>query len=128
MMKRLAALFSLALLMTLLTGCVVQSQPGSGNNNTVTMGPDNFLRTSITLKVGQKITFVDDKATGTRHILVIGTNGQSQKEDGAPDFGSDGITTNAGDSVDSPAWETPGVYHVTCIIHPPMNLTVTVTS
>ncbi len=126
--KKLVAVFSLVLLMALMTGCVVQSKPVKAGN-TVTMGPNNYASgDSITIKVGQTITFTDDKATGSPHILVIGTNGQYQADANAPDFkGSTGINFNPGDSWTSPPWTTPGTYHVTCTIHPTtMNLTVTV--
>ncbi len=94
------------------------------------MGPNNFEQASITIKQGQTITFVDDKATGSMHILVIGNLGKYQPEVGAPDFhDGTGITFHPGDSWTSPPWTKPGTYHVTCIVHPTtMNLPVTVTS
>ncbi|HLW03592.1 MAG TPA: plastocyanin/azurin family copper-binding protein [Ktedonobacterales bacterium] len=84
----------------------------------------------MTIKQGQTITFVDDKATGSEHILVIGKEGIAQTEAGAPNFkGSTGTTFQPGQSWTSPPWTTPGTYHVTCTIHPTtMNLTVTVTA
>jgi len=126
--KKLVAVFSLAVLLALLSGCVVQSQPTSGTGNMVRMGPDNFFTTSITIKKGQSIIFSDDQATGTTHILVIGQQGAPKAEDGAPDFGTNGIMTNPGDNKSSPPFMTPGIYHVTCTIHPQMNLTITVTA
>jgi plastocyanin len=127
--KKIVAVFAVALLMALLSGCVVQSTPSKPAGNTVKMGPNNFASgDSITIKKGDTITFVDDPATGTPHILVIGTNGSPEKEDGAPDFGANGISFSPGDSKASPTWDTPGTYHVTCTLHPTtMNLVVTVT-
>lgn len=128
LVKKIVAVFALVLLLAMLSGCVVQSAPIK-EGNTVTMGPNNFASgDSITIKTGQTITFQDDAATGTPHILVIGMNGNAEKETGAPDFGAGGITFNPGDSKPSPTWDTPGTYHVTCTLHPTtMNLTVTVT-
>jgi plastocyanin len=128
--KKLVAVFSLVLLLGLLTGCVVQSAPTGAAGNTVKMGPNNYITgNSITIKKGETITFIDDQATGSPHILVIGMNGAPQSEAGAPDFGANGISFSPGDSKVSPAWMTPGTYHVTCTIHPTtMNLTVTVTA
>jgi plastocyanin len=130
MMKRWLAPLVLAAVLVLLAGCQVQSQSTSATGNTITMGPNNFEQTSIMIKAGQTITFVDDKATGSEHILVIGTQGVSQTEAGAPDFhGATGITFQPGQSWTSSPWTTPGTYHVTCTIHPTtMNLTVTVTT
>jgi|SRR5579859_6156868 len=130
MVRKLVALCSLVVLMSLLAGCVVQSKPASASN-TVTMGPNNFASgESITVKKGQSLTFVDDKATGSLHILVIGAQGQAKDEAGAPDFkGSTGITFQPGQSWTSPPWMTPGTYDVTCTVHPQtMNLKVTVTA
>lgn len=130
MVKKFVAMVPLVLLLSLLAGCVVQSSATGGTGgNTVKMGPNNYITgNSITIKKGETITFVDDQATGSPHILVIGTNGAVQSEAGAPDFGTNGISFNPGDSKASPAWMTPGTYHVTCTIHPTtMNLTVTVT-
>ena len=126
---RLAPL-SLAIFLVLLVGCQVQSQSAGAAGNSITLGPNNFEQTSITIKQGQAITFVDDKATGSEHILVIGNQGIFQQEQGAPDFhGSTGITFQPGQSWTSPPWTTPGTYHVTCTIHPTtMNLIVTVTA
>ncbi len=129
MTRRLAPL-ALAVFLVLLAGCQVQNQPAAASGNTITMGPNNFEQTSITIKQGQTITFVDDKATGSEHILVIGKQGIAQPETGAPNFnGAKGISFQPGQSWTSPPWTTPGTYHVTCTIHPTtMNLIVTVTA
>ena len=127
--KKLVAVFALVVLMGLMTGCVVQSQPVKAGNQ-VTMGPNNYTSgDTITIKKGQTITFVDDKNTGTAHILVIGVNGAPKAEAGAPDFGASGKSFQAGDSWVSPPWTTEGTFDVTCTIHPTtMNLKVTVTA
>ncbi|HEU5366966.1 MAG TPA: plastocyanin/azurin family copper-binding protein, partial [Ktedonobacterales bacterium] len=95
---------------------------------TITMGATTFSPTSITITKGSTITFVDDKNTGTEHILVNGNQGTFANETGAVDLGgSSGHTFQPGDSFTTGAWNTPGTYHVTCIIHPTtMNLTITV--
>ncbi len=110
------------------------STSGGGSSNcsasNFTMGATTFCSNAITIKQGETITFVDDANTGTMHILVIGTDGQSKPEQGAPDFGgSAGHSFQPGDKWTTPAWNTPGTYHVTCTVHPTtMNLIVTVTS
>ena len=127
MMHALASVVLVACLI-LLAGCQVQSRSATPTGNTITMGPNNFEQTSITIKQGQTITFVDDKATGSEHILVLGKRGLAQPETGAPDFyGTRGITFQPGQSWTTPPWTMPGTYDVTCTIHPTtMNLTVTV--
>src|SRR5215469_6431616 len=128
--KKLVAVLALVVLLTLMTGCVVQSQPAKAGNQ-VTMGASTYSSgNSITIKKGESITFVDDKTTGTAHILVIGVNGAPKAQDGAPDFkGSSGVSFQPGESWVSPPWNTVGTFDVTCTIHPTtMNLKVTVTA
>lgn len=128
-MKKVVAVFALALLLAGLSGCVVQSAPAKPAGNTVTMGATTYTSgNTITVKVGDTITF-QTESSGTTHILVIGTNGSSATEDGAPDFnGKSGVQIDPGKSWVSPPWTKAGTYHVTCIVHPTtMNLTVTVT-
>jgi plastocyanin len=141
--KKLVAMLSLVLLMGVLAGCVVQSQPAETAANTITMGPNDYIGgvgggsncgsstnpCTITIKKGQTITFVDDKSTGTMHILVIGPDGNAKPEAGAPDFGSNGITYQPGDSKATPPWNTVGTFDVSCVVHPTtMDLKVTVTA
>ncbi len=105
-----------------------------GSNNTCsssafTMGAETFCADTITITQGATITFVNAPNSGTPHILVIGMNGQSQPEQGAPTFGTEGHTVQPGEKWATPSWDTPGTYHVSCVVHPTtMNLTVIVTS
>jgi plastocyanin len=119
----------LGILFILLAGSQMQRAPAQPAGPVITMGPNNFEQTHITIKQGQTITFVDDKATGSEHILVLGKKGVAQPEAGAPTFkGATGITTQPGQQWTSSPWMTPGTYYVTCTIHPTtMNLTVIVT-
>ncbi len=99
----------------------------TNNPHAVGMLLSSFDKASITIPKGSTIAFVDDSNTGGLHILVIGQDGQPQSETGAPDFGgTSGKRINPGDVWTSPPWTKPGIYHVTCKIHPAMNLSVTV--
>ena len=106
------------------------STPPSGSScdaTHVTMGANTFCEDTITISKGSTITFMDDKNSGTEHILVVGVNGATATEQGAADFGGSGHTFQAGDSFTTPAWNTAGTFHITCTIHPTtMNLTITV--
>ena len=128
-MKRSMMAIALAVLLLWLAGYQVRSAAAKAEQ-VVTMGSNTFGQTSMTIKQGQTITFVDERATGTEHILVIGKEGVAQPESGAPNFqGSKGITFLPGHSWTSPPWTTSGTYHVTCTVHPTtMNLTVLVTT
>lgn len=131
LMNRFARLFGLALLVSLLAACGTNATANNAttNNSTVTMGATTFGANSVTVPKGGTITFTDDAATGTMHILVIGKNGVADTESGAPDFdGTSGHTFQPGQSWTTPPWNTSGTYFVTCTIHPTtMTLTVTVT-
>ncbi len=128
-MKPVGVISVLGLLLILLIGSQVPRAAAQAPGPIITMGPNNFEQTSITIKQGQPITFVDDKATGSEHILVLGKKGLAQPEAGAPPFkGSTGILVQPGQRWTSAPWTTPGTYQVTCTIHPTtMNLTVIVT-
>jgi plastocyanin len=131
LIKHFGLLFGLALLISLLAACgtTATTSNTTPNNPTVTMGATTFGNNSVTVPKGGTITFSDDAATGTMHILVIGKNGVADTESGAPDFGgTSGQSINPGQSWTTPPWNTSGTYSVTCTIHPTtMTLTVTVT-
>ncbi len=131
MVRKRALPTLIALACLLLAACNLTGTGSSGpcTAQNLTMGPSDFCTSSISIPKGSTITFVDDPGNGAIHILAIGTNGDSQPENGAPDFGgAAGKSMNAGDKWTTPPWNTPGTYHVTCTVHPTtMNLTVTVT-
>jgi plastocyanin len=78
----------------------------------------------VTIKAGQAVTF---KSNGT-HDLVIGTHGQFMAETGAPSElnSSSGVAFSPGDSTPI-VFPNAGTFNITCIIHPSMQATVTVT-
>ena len=128
-MKKLVSIAILAITITLLVACTNTSSPPTNNPNTVKTEGSSFNVSSITIKKGSTITFVDDPNNGALHILVIGQDAQQQPEQGAPDFsGNSGVRLDIGDSWTTPPWNTAGTYHVACTVHPTMNLTVIVTS
>jgi plastocyanin len=109
----------------LLAGC--GQRVVSHNPNTITMVGGTFSPVKITIPAGETITFLDDSDNGATHFLVIGANGEAQHEAGAQDFGGlAGYRMEAGDLWQTKPWMTPGTYHVTCTVHPGMNLTITV--
>jgi plastocyanin len=89
---------------------------------------ETFCAGAVSLTKGSTLTFMNDPASGTPHYLVIGRNGTAESEQGAPDFGASPRIISPGQSFTTGAWNTAGVFHVTCQIHPTtMNLTITVT-
>jgi plastocyanin len=92
----------------------------------VAIEANRFTPSTVTIARGGTLTFVSESQYAL-HILVIGTDARSQPEPGAPDLGgSGGHRSEPASRWTSPTWATAGVFHVTCTIHPAMNLTVSV--
>ena len=128
-MKKLALVMIIALALTWLISCDSTSTTVTSNNpNTVRMEGTSFNISSITISKGSTITFLDDPNNGALHILVVGQDGQQNSEQGAADFGGlSGQKVEIGSTWTTPPWNTAGTYHITCTVHPLMNLTVKVT-
>lgn len=130
-MKKLALLCVFLLAFTLLIACggTPQTDNSTTSQNTVKMVGGMFNISSISVKKGSTISFLDDPNNGALHILVVGQNGQQEAENGASDFGGAADQrVDVGQTWTTPPWNLAGTFHVTCTVHPLMNLTVTVTS
>ncbi len=97
----------------------------TGGEAVVHMGPGNFLQSTVTVPKGSKLLLVDDGSF--LHILANGSwqNGQpkSAQEPGAPSVHNVQIN---GTSEEIGPFTTAGTYHLYCIVHQGMNLTVIV--
>ena len=84
--------------------------------------------TNVTIKAGQAVTFDDPASGGGVHQLVTGTQGKYTAAAGAPSqFNSpNGMAFGPGTSVDI-TFANPGTFSITCMIHPSMEATITVT-
>jgi plastocyanin len=121
--------FPLVLLITALTAC--GGKAATSVSNVVHMGATNFKQSSITIKKGQKITLVND--SGSVHIIENGTwehgsNGQAYQEKPDQESGAPKVDTQiTGDSSQTIGpFNTAGTFHLYCVVHPGMNLTVNV--
>jgi plastocyanin len=89
------------------------------------MGAGSFLRSSITIPKGSKLLLVDDVAA--LHILANGSwqNGVAKpaNESGAPRVNNVQIK---GGSTQIGPFTTAGTYHIFCLVHQGMNLTIIV--
>ena len=129
MKKMLVLIAVFAVGFTLLIACGSTSTSTINNPYTVKMGDTNFAVIAISIPKGSVLTFENVSSAGSLHILVVGRNGQNEAENGSPDFGgAAGHRTDPGNTWTTPPWSIAGTYHVTCTVHPLMNLTVTVTS
>src|SRR5258706_1925887 len=92
---------------------------------TIHMSPGGFGISSATIAKGSKLLLVDD--TTEQHVLANGTWQQNtpvqKREPGAP------LVSNlslSGNSVTIGPFATAGTYHILCLLHRGMNLTINV--
>jgi plastocyanin len=95
---------------------------------TIAMGINTFSgNVNVTIKAGQAVTFDDPASGGGVHPLVTGTHGEYTEEPGAPsDFNTqDGVLFSPGTKM-AVTFPNPGTFHITCVAHPVMQVTITV--
>lgn len=129
-MKRLTlALAPLLLLLALslaFAGCGTSSAPTPATPNEVILTGSDFAQHNVTIKAGTAVHFNDPSGSGGMHVICLGQNGQCTKGASGPQaLQGPGFTINAGEAKDV-TFASAGTYHVTCSIHPAMNLAVTV--
>lgn len=117
-----------ALLVSLLVVGTPAAASGATNVNgvpAVHMGVSTFEQSSVTISKGSKLILVDDG--NDTHVLDNGmwTNNapHTQAEAGAPTISN--LTISSG-SVTIGPFNTAGTFHIYCIVHQGMNLTVIV--
>ena len=93
------------------------SQPASSGAATVKMVGFQFDPTALTVKAGTRVTFTNSDSA--LHEVAEGENGK--KAD--PSRFDESVKPGASTTI---TFDTAGTVHVTCLIHPTMNLTVTV--
>jgi plastocyanin len=86
---------------------------GGEGGNTVSLSGGAFSPTSLTVAVGDTVTFT---ATGG-HTVTEGSNGTAV---------DDPIVDETGGADIEVTFDEPGRYNITCRIHPAMNMTITV--
>lgn len=102
---------------------VIVSTPKPAPSNTVGMSYMDFSKDVVTLHRGERLTLVN--SSRNIHAIGPGQNGQVVSPvRGEPITGFHMMETNA--VYKTGPWSTPGTFHITCIIHPMMNLTVVV--
>ncbi len=112
--------------LTVLTACGVASGYVAASPDAIRMDHLAFAPAARTITTGNRLELVN---SGSRalHVLVIGEDAQPRAQAGAPSFGgASGHRSEVGYRWLTPPWTSPGVYMVTCTLHPSMNLEVTV--
>ena len=119
-----AIIVSFFLLALTIAGCGGSSGGGSGNE--LDMGAASFTQTSITLSTGQALHMVDSQDSGGTHMICVGQNGKCDSNSSGPsELADPGMAFSPGTTKDV-TFSTAGSYHLTCTIHPNMNVTITV--
>lgn len=128
MKKLVAAFLFLSLLTTLIVACggTGSSSSSSDSNGTdVHMSETSFVQPSVTIPKGNSFNLIDD--TAVVHIIQNGTwsnnSPQPLKEGGAPTVN---VQFSGSDIHTIGPFNTAGTYHLYCVVHPGMNLTVVV--
>lgn len=107
----------------ILVPTVIVSAPKPAPPDTVGMTFMDFSKDTVYLHQGQGLTLVN--SSRNIHAVGPGQNGQIvSRVRGEPMTGYHLMETNA--VYRTGPWLTPGTFHVTCSIHPTMNLTVVV--
>jgi len=107
-----------------LAGCDTSPQARPANEVDLTLM--DFAQHTVTIQAGTAVRF-SNPASGITHVLCIGANATctSNAQGPAELTASDGMTLAAGETTDV-TFDTPGTYAIACVLHPAMNLTVTV--
>ena len=78
------------------------------------------------ISAGQALHMVDAQDTGGTHTLCLGENGTCDTSASGPaELKGPGMSFSPGTTKDV-TFSTAGTYHITCTIHPSMNVTINV--
>ncbi len=123
--KVLFALIGFTLLTVLLSACRIIDASTIPQNPKATMGINNFIISALTIKKGQSVDLVDTVAAA--HVIGNGqwANGKAEPgtETGAPAVS---LSFSGNETKTIGPFNSAGVFHIYCSIHPGMNLVVTV--
>jgi plastocyanin len=126
-MKFVAVIAAVGLIAAALIVRGPSEAPAASHGNVITMGHEEFGRTAITIRAGQRLTFTDP--SHWLHVLIPGKGARLASQPGLPSLGArNAHLVERGDRWTTGAWTTPGTYHLTCQLHPEMTLTVHVLS
>jgi plastocyanin len=93
--------------------------------DTVQLANASLAPTSITVAVNTTVHFVDEPS-GAMHQLCLGQNGACHSSANGPQpLIAPGFRIDPGQTKDV-TFSAKGTFAITCTIHPPMNVTITV--
>src|SRR5262245_1812521 len=104
---------------------LTNEEPLPRRPNLVGMEQVGFDRDQITIQQGQELQFVND--SNFLPVIAPGSTARVDADEGVPSFGPDVVRSiPRGDPFGTGPWTEPGTYHITCTLHPEMNLDVVV--
>jgi plastocyanin len=103
------------------------SRPEPAPAGTVGMEHEKFAGPdTVTIPRGGSVTFFN--SSGWLHLIGPGDKGQFTSNPDVPHLGDLGVfNSETDDTFVAGPWAKTGTYHITCQLHPRMNLTVVVT-
>ncbi len=108
-----------------LVGCDTSS-PSATQGNEVDLTQMDFAQHAVTVPAGTAVRF-SNPASGITHVLCIGANATcTPNAPGPAELTASGGMAIAAGQVKEVVFATPGTYPIACLLHPAMNLTVTV--
>ena len=122
-MSILRILFAIALLMAGAFLPAAGSDPAKAPAGTIGMDHEVFTVKDLTVHRGETVTLVNDSRW--MHIIGPGDRGSLEEADGLPMHERVLMPTN--DHYTTARWDVPGTYHLTCSMHPEMNVKIVVT-
>jgi plastocyanin len=121
-----AVVYGVALLAAGVLAPTVIARPPRAPAGAVGMRHEKFSQEKVTVRRGGTLTFVND--SGWLHVIGPGDEGRIGTQAGSARMGTRGaFLSESGATFTTGPWNTPGTYHVTCSLHPEMNITVVVT-
>lgn len=99
------------------------THPHKPPTNVLGMRHEAFASKDVTVKCGQTLTMQND--SNWVHIIGPGKDGLLVPAAGVPI--TERKLTERNDVYETGVWKTPGVFYVTCSIHPEMTVKVVVT-
>ena len=114
-------LLGAAVLLPVLNADLPNPLPGQ-----IGMTEEGYSVETVTIKVGEPLTFINN--SHFLHVLTPGLDAHTENQAGMPamDDAYGTHVSETGNVYTTQVWNTPGTYHLTCTLHPEMNIDVVV--
>jgi len=122
-MSFLRVLVAVALVMAGAFLPAVGADPAKPPTRSIGMDHEVFTITEMTIHQGETVTMVNNSRW--LHIVGPGEGGTLEEADGLPMH--ERVLMETDDSYTTAVWNQPGVFYLTCSIHPEMTVKVIVT-